>query len=112
MAYLDLRDLSKELADLRDIENVCEGGETRLAALEALEDQLNGDLEEYARKESTLIPESEFVEDAEDFAYDSGMIERDSSVACYVDWERWADALKMDYTSVDFDGETYLIRDY
>jgi hypothetical protein len=65
---------------------------------------------DYARNESALIPQSEFQDYAQELASDVGMVDTDSAIYAYVDWERWADALKMDYTSVEFDGNTYWIR--
>lgn len=84
----------------------------RLEALQALEIDLGSDLKDYARNESTLVPESEFQDYAEELADDIGMVDKDSAIYHYVNWEKWADALKMDYTEVQFDGETYLIRSY
>jgi hypothetical protein len=92
-------------ADTLDVNEI-----DRLADLQALEDQLYTDMSSYAHNESCLVPESEFQDYAQELANDIGMVDTDSAIYPYVDWERWADALKQDYTSVDFDGNTYLIR--
>lgn len=59
----------------------------------------------------TLIRDSYFEEYAQQLAEDIGAIDRDASWPndC-IDWEKAADALKMDYFSVDFDGVEYWIR--
>lgn len=118
--YLDLRDLAGEYTDLKervdDAENpLDEDEQTRLAALEDLQGQLfTEDLQEYADNEPTMIPEEDFEEYCEDFAYDVGYIERNDSnpLHAFIDWEGWAESLKQDYQEVDFEGQTYLIRSY
>lgn len=58
-----------------------------------------------------LIRESYFEDYARELAEDIGAIGRDMQwPLSYIDWERAADALKMDYTSVDYDGVTYYGR--
>jgi antirestriction protein len=59
----------------------------------------------------TLVRESYFEDYARDFADDIGAITPDTSwpMNC-IDWEQAARELAMDYTHVDFDGVTYLIR--
>lgn len=59
----------------------------------------------------TLIRDSYFREYAEQLADDLGAVDRDARwPVCYIDWDAAADALKQDYSSVDFDGVTYWIR--
>lgn len=54
-----------------------------------------------------LIHERYWQQYAEQFAEDVGMIERDSSMSTYVDWEKYADDLRMDATSFDTAHGTY-----
>ena len=54
-----------------------------------------------------FINESYFEDYAEQYAYDVGDIREDSPMVNHIDWESYADDLKSDYTSIDFDGETY-----
>ena len=88
----------------------------RLAALAALDEQLFSDMDEYGRNEPTMIPESEFEEYARDMASDIGYLNseaRDSNpLMNHIDWEGWANDVKQDYTEVEFDDDTYLIRAY
>lgn len=64
-----------------------------------------------ARYGATLIPESDFVEYAQELAEDIGAIDAEASwpTRC-IDWEQAADELRVDYTSVTFDGTDYLVR--
>ncbi len=122
MIYLDLEALAKELAELRERhldskhEWPLDGAEKeRLADLLQLQGQFfNDDMAEYASNEAMMIPEGEFEEYAQDFAYDVGFARRADTnpLHTFIDWSGWADSLKTDYTEVEFDGQTYLIRAY
>jgi len=58
-----------------------------------------------------LIRDSYFKEYAEQLADDIGAIDGNANwpLSC-IDWDQAADELKMDYTSVEFDGVTYWMR--
>ena len=68
--------------------------------------------------EPTLIREDYFTEYAQELAEDicpwpSGSSERDALAWWpyrHIDWEAAADELKYDYTTVEYDGDTYYIR--
>lgn len=117
MDYLDLEDLAKELADLNERTDsqdspLDDDEKERLAALVELEGQLFTDMADYASNERTLIPEEEFQDYAQDFAYDVGYASRadENPLHQFIDWGGWAESLKADHTEVTFDGATYLIR--
>ena len=79
--------------------------------LEALNDLENEVGSEWMHGE-TLILEGEFKQYAMKLAEDlHGNAIRDAGwpFDC-IDWEQAAEGLKMDYSSVDYDGETYLFR--
>lgn len=60
----------------------------------------------------TLVREKDFVEFAEDEADQLGLVEDTNAWPyCCIDWQKAADRLMMDYSSVDYDGETYYYRD-
>lgn len=60
---------------------------------------------------STLIRDTYFEEYARDLADDIGAVDLSAGWPnSFIDWEAAADALKQDYTSVDFDGVTYWVR--
>lgn len=60
---------------------------------------------------ATLIHDSYFEDYARQLAEDIGAISGNEEwPLSYIDWEAAAEALQMDYTSIEFDGETYWIR--
>ena len=71
--------------------------------------ELRDDCDSYARG-SSLINESYFTEYCEEFAYDCGEISRDGSMAVYVDWDRYAEDCKMDYTTITFEGTDFYVQ--
>lgn len=89
-----------ELADMR----------TELAALVALADEAAGYAADWEYGE-TLIRDSHFTDYARELADDIGAIPSGLSwpMTC-IDWEQAVRELRMDYTSVDFDGITYWVR--
>lgn len=80
-----------------------------LALLEALAKQGEGYGDwEYGE---TLVRESYFTEYAQELAEDIGAIKADATWPnnC-IDWDQAARELKMDYTTITFDGVDYLMR--
>ena len=56
----------------------------------------------------TFINGNVFQDYAEETAYDIGAISENMNwPACYIDWEAAADALAMDYSTAEVDGNTY-----
>ena len=110
---IDSRDVIERIAELKDeIEGLATDSEElgeamdELATLEALQ----AEAEDYApdwRHGEALIRDSYFTDYAREYAEDIGEL---GSMAAYIDWDRFASDLQMDYTSVDFDGVTYWIR--
>lgn len=103
MAYEDLCDAQQALKD-EDPDDVEE-----LRILKDLQEQAEG----YGdwRCGETLIRESYFETYAQQLAEECGMVNDDATWPndC-IDWEAAARELRMDYSAVDFDGETYLVR--
>lgn len=101
-----------ELIDLRDDEDheFQDYEQEELDALLELESEI-GSLEDCARNGVLFIDEDYFVDYARELAYDIGVIENEHEwPACHIDWDAAAEALKMDYTEVEFDGNNYLVR--
>lgn len=119
---------SDDIIDLRDLTD-------RLEALEALTeagDATAGDLEELSALATLLealkgfggdhqwrgdwyplllINEDHFTTYAEGLADDIGAIPKDAPwPLCCIDWDAAAEALKVDYGSVGFDGGSFLYR--
>lgn len=90
--------LFAELATLRALAEECKGN--------GGDEQWRGDWYPI-----TLIRDSYFRDYAEELADDIGAIDKDASWPCnFIDWDRAANALQQDYTSVEFDGVTYWVR--
>src|SRR5688572_21024818 len=103
--YIDVRDV------IENVENDAENCPELVALLEELkgnggDEQWNGDWYPLG-----LIHEDHFKDYAQELAEDCGMIVADAIWPnnC-IDWDEAADELKVDYTTVEFDGETYYYR--
>lgn len=81
-----------------------------LKAIQALADEASGYAPDWKYGEA-LIRESYFERYAQELADDIGAIPKGVGWPCTcIDWEQAARELAQDYTEVDFDGVTYLIR--
>jgi hypothetical protein len=90
-SWLDPDD-AEELRTLRDLAEQCE------------------DFPDWQYGE-TLIRDSYFEQYAQDLAEEIGAVPQEFSwPASFIDWERAAEALQMDYMPVEFDGVTYWIH--
>lgn len=78
--------------------------ETELASLRRLAEHSWSDWEYGV----SLIHEDYFQEYARSFAEDIGAVQKDATWPNqYIDWKAAAEALKADYTAIDWDGQTY-----
>lgn len=82
-----------------------------LARLEELKDQIGECKGKIDDSNGPFVHENDFEDYARELAEDIGAIDRNASwpLGC-IDWEQAADELKMDYTSVDWEGVTYYYR--
>ncbi|WP_454735415.1 hypothetical protein [Cupriavidus necator] len=96
--------------DLREAESeFTEDLQEELKVLRALADQGEG-YGDWSHGE-TLIHEDYFTKYAEQLADDIGAIDRNARwPLSHIDWEAAANELKTDYTSIEFDGETFWMR--
>lgn len=63
--------------------------------------------------EPTLVHDDSFEEYAEELAEDLGLLPREHQWPLYaIDWERAANDLRVDYTSITYDGDDYLMRSW
>jgi antirestriction protein len=134
--YIDTRDLAGELDDLEarqdavaafveelettdeqeiaaavevaeDLDPLTEEEQTRLSELRDLADEI-GDEWRYG---ATMIPEDDFAGYAQELAEDCGMVPHGVGWPVnHIDWEAAADELRIDYTEVEWEGTTYLVR--
>ena len=80
-----------------------------LAHLQALAEEASGYAADWEHGEQ-LIRETYFVEAMRELCVDIGDVPKNIPSYLEIDWEKTAENLKADYTEVDYDGVTYLIR--
>jgi hypothetical protein len=104
-----IEELESEKEDCKENQEEFENQE-ELDSLIALQDQCEGYAVDWKYGE-TLIRDTYFQDYAKELASDIGAISHDEQwpLNC-IDWEEAVDELQQDYTSVEFDGETYWIR--
>jgi hypothetical protein len=103
--FIDSRDVIKRIDELEEDENLNKDKEQELKALKDLESQCQYGNFGYG---TTLIHDNYFVKYAQEIAEDTGACDMNHRWPYnHIDWEGAAEELKMDYKSVDFDGETY-----
>ena len=104
---IDSRDLLEELETLDEEDSY---DKERIEMIDDLKEEVGKDNFEMG---VTFIRENYWVQYCEDLAYDCGYMDRqdDSNPLHYhIDWQGWADAVEMDYSQTDFDGDTYYWR--
>lgn len=109
--YIDSRDVIDRI-DYLESEQESEGEDfdsedfDELRKLQAFADQAS-DFYEWSFGVS-FIRDDYFVDYAQEFARDIGRVDDNAEWPnCHIDWEAAARDLQMDYTSAEFDGETY-----
>lgn len=80
-----------------------------LKVLLALADECDGYAADWFHG-ATLIRESYFTRYCEELCKDIGDLPKEIPHYIEIDWEKTANNLRIDYTEVDWDGVTYLIR--
>jgi len=104
---LDSRDLLDELKTLDEEDSY---DKERIEMIDDLKEEVGKDNFEMG---VTFIRENYWVEYCEELAYDCGYVSsRDeyNPISNHIDWQGWADAVEMDYSQSDFDGDTYFWR--
>jgi antirestriction protein len=86
-----------------------------LESLKALIEDIRSDWGNEALVDGvTLIRDGYFTQYAQQYAEDTGAITDDPQYnrwpLMYIDWDAAARDLQMDYSAIDFDGETYWVR--
>lgn len=115
---IDIRDVIKRIEELKD--TIADELE-RTEAIPYDEQQELEILENFARHfeaHSTdyqyggvAIRDTYFEEYAKELAEDIGVINKDATwPIIYIDWERAAEDLKLDYIAIEFDGVRYWVR--
>ena len=104
---LDSRDLLEELKTLDEEDSY---DKERIEMIDDLKEEVGKDNFEMG---VTFIRENYWVEYCEELAYDCGYVSsRDeyNPISNHIDWQGWADAVEMDYSQTDFDGDNYYWR--
>ena len=104
---LDSRDLLDELKTLYEEDDY---DRERIEMIDDLKEEVGKDNFEMG---VTFIRENYWVQYCEDLAYDCGYMDRqddNNPLSFHIDWQGWADAVEMDYSQIDFDGDTYYWR--
>ena len=128
--YLDVRDLQHELDELTDaremytefLENADADitPKTKAAAAVMLDwdnDQevrfntLTSVLEELTEDNSPLIPERNWVEYVQELLQEIGDLPKNIPSYIEIDWDKTADNISNDYSTIEIDGITYFYRD-
>lgn len=107
---LDSREIIERIEELASLDTRTADEDDEMQALDKLSDEGSAYSDDW-KHGATLIRDSYFHVYAEEFADDIGAIDRDAGwPLCHIDWDAAADALKADYTAVEFDGVTYWVR--
>ena len=104
---IDSRDLLDELKTLDEEDSY---DKERIEMIDDLKEEVGKDNFEMG---VTFIRENYWEQYCEDTAYDFGYLDgRDDNnpIPYHIDWQGWADAVEMDYSQTDFDGDTYYWR--
>ena len=110
---LDSRDIIERIEELYGLatdESLDQNDRTHanneLGVLQALQDEAEGYTPDW-KYGCTLIRDTYFVEYCEELCKDIGDLPKDIPHYIEIDWEKTAENIKIDYTSVEFDGVTY-----
>lgn len=112
---IDLRDVTDRFEELEGTEMRNKADEEEFQTLTKLLDDLRGNGGDHDWRGNwyplSLVRDSYFEGFAHDEADSLGLIDNEASwpYTC-IDWERAAEQLQMDYSSVEFDDETYWYR--
>lgn len=122
-----LEELRQERADLVDIWNDCEPGSQEqtdadqgikdwdeengeeLTALRNLNEQGESVVRDWIYG-AILIRETYFVGYCQGLCQDIGDLPKEIPAYLVIDWDKTADNIRVDYSEIDFDGVTYLVR--
>jgi hypothetical protein len=105
-----IEELVSELDDIDENAEEYEEAAEELSVLKALAEEGDDATSEWVHGE-TLIRDDYFEEYAKDMADDLGLTEdTDRWPLNCIDWERAANELQADYTTISFDGVDYWVR--
>ena len=104
----DIFDSRELLDELKTLDK--EYDEERIEAIEELIEEVGRDNFEMG---VAFIRENYWEQYCEDTAYDCGFLDRQDNsnpLHYHIDWQGWAKDVAMDYSQIDFDGDSYYWR--
>lgn len=104
---IDIADAEKYLAEQEEAFE--DEDREELKILESLAEDAEGYAPDWIYG-ATLIRESYFEDYCQELVSDIGDLPKNIPSYIAIDWAKTADNLRVDYTEVDYDGVTYLIR--
>lgn len=110
---IDSRDVDARISELSDMveeDTIDEEEKEELSALLAFKGEAEGYAPDWPYGRA-LINDDYFTEYAQDLAHNLGFTDNVGSwlYSC-IDWEQAARELQQDYTSVEFDGQTFWVK--
>ncbi|API58473.1 hypothetical protein BSL82_03450 [Tardibacter chloracetimidivorans] len=112
-SIIDSRDIIDRIGEIKDLLDDAgddlEELQEELTALEKLAEQGEPYCDDW-QYGATLVHEDYFEEYTRELLEECGYIPKDFPSWIEIDWEATAKNVQKDYTSLDFDGETYWIR--
>ena len=106
---IDSRDVIEKIEELEGEETLEQEEKGELKALKALAEEVEGYAPDWTYG-VTLINEGYFTEYAKELCEDIGAVPKDMPSYIAIDWDQTAENLKVNYTEVEFNGQTYLVR--
>lgn len=108
---IDSRDIIERIEELNDQDELDNEEKVELESLESLAAQAEDCTSDWTYGEA-LIRESYFTEYCEELCKDIGELPSELPwyIANHIDWDGVAREIQADYSEVDFDGVSYLIR--
>lgn len=108
---IDLGDMLPEQREKCESYQALTDEHEELIRLRELVEEIDNNAGDKARDGVGLIADHYFERYAQELADDIGAINADAVwPVCHIDWEAAAESLKMDYSSIEYDGVTYWVR--
>ena len=108
LCIIDSRDIQERIDYLKSLgDEADEIDKEELATLNQLKEDADASKWEFG---VTFIRDSYFENYTQELCEDIGDVPRGFPSYIVIDWERTAENIKIDYTTVDFGGETYWYR--
>lgn len=119
MSYVDLGELADELDELENslTDSNSEFGpsdQARLTLLLQLQEDLGHGLRACSEEDPLLIAKEDWEDYCKDSAEGCGYVEsyKSNPLIAHINWSSWADSCAEDCTEIEFEGSTYIYRNF